>query len=104
MDTSRSGRLPPDVTGFVVSISAKTQFRRLHLLGACHRVPGLDYKDFEMLGDSPPDPSLYDAHCAQCWAGGRKPPEPESEDEEVMDGDTSSSESSEPRPKKFDSI
>ena len=74
MSTAGSGRLPEEATGYVGSISAKTKVRRLHFLGACHRVPGLDYLDFELLGSEVPDCSLYDAYCAQCWAAGKGPP------------------------------
>ena len=94
MDTSGSGRLPPKVTGYVVSISTKKHVRRLHFLGGCHRVPGIDYLDYEQMGEHVPDPDTYDAYCGQCWAGGEGPPRAPGA-EEVENGDTSSSEDSE---------
>ena len=49
------GMLPDGVAGYVVSVSRKQGFRRLHLLGACQRVPGLSYRDFEEYGlERPP--------------------------------------------------
>ncbi len=43
--------------------------RRLHYLGACHRVPGLDYLDYEELGPNMPDEDSYDLVCRSCWPG-----------------------------------
>ena len=88
------GRFPSGVTGYAVSISGCQRIRRLHFMGACFRVPGLDYLDFEILGDSIPNSDLYDVYCGQCWAGGEGPPRA-LDAEEVEDGDTSSSEDSE---------
>ena len=46
--------------GYVVSISTKKQFRRLHYWGQCHRAPGVDDFSFEEYGDSVPMPEFYD--------------------------------------------
>ncbi len=70
----RDGRLPQEVSGFVVSISKKRGYRRLHLIGRCHRVPGIDYTDFEELGAAMPEPSKYDGVCGQCWRDGARGP------------------------------
>ncbi len=64
---SHRARLPSDAVGYVVSISGKRLFRRLHRLGGCHRVPGVDYREFELLGVDFPPSTAYDGHCAQCW-------------------------------------
>ncbi len=73
-------RLPSDAKGYVVSISKKTGYRRLHALGRCYRVPGVDYAQFELLGEEPPAERLYDGYCAQCWkAGSAVPLKPPSE-------------------------
>ena len=58
--------LPRDVVGYVVSISKKTRFRRLHHLGSCHRVPGVHYHEFEQLGVSQPTETCYDDVCQNC--------------------------------------
>ncbi len=60
-------RLPTEVTGYVVSITGRSRYRRLHLLGKCHRVPGVDYVDYELLGPDLPGPEAYHGHCGQCW-------------------------------------
>ena len=55
---------------YVVSIQGKSGFRRLHLVGACFRVPGVDYLQYELLGPNLPSPSAYHASCRNCWPGG----------------------------------
>ena len=64
-----SPRVPAEVidyTGhYVVSVSARTRFRRLHCVGQCWRRPGQDYKEFELVEDLSAD--RYDAICKDCW-------------------------------------
>jgi hypothetical protein len=70
--TSSTGLLPTSEKGYVVSVSRKTGFRRLHYLGACRSVPGIHYMVYEWLGEALPSENAYDDHCRQCWrAGGR---------------------------------
>ena len=65
-----SSSVPPELVGkHVVSIGKKSGFRCLHLLGACHRVPGLHYADFQVF-DTRPGEHEYQDHCKQCWPGG----------------------------------
>ncbi len=71
---TKDGRLPAGVHGYVVSIGRKSGFRRLHLIGRCHRIPGIDYTLFEELGSQMPPPAWYDGVCGQCWRGGRGAP------------------------------
>ena len=66
-EASESEEREPPKKGYVVSFSRKRKLRRLHWLGKCHRFPGLDYKNWAYLGEAPPDASLYDAKCLQCW-------------------------------------
>ncbi len=47
----------------------KRRTRRLHYLGACHRVPGIDYLDYEELGPHLPSEDAYVLVCKNCWAG-----------------------------------
>ena len=62
-----SDTLPADLIGqFSVSIGAKSNFRRLHLLGSCFRVPGLHYSDFEIFSERPAA-DKYNDFCRQCW-------------------------------------
>jgi hypothetical protein len=59
--------LPAEFLGkFAVSISSKTSRRCLHLLGACHRIPGLHYSEFRIFDERPAEEE-YHAHCLQCW-------------------------------------
>ncbi len=66
-DGAQSDKVPPGEQGYCVSITKKTHHRRLHYVGRCHRVPGIDYADFEWWGQELPGPSFYDAVCKQCW-------------------------------------
>ncbi len=59
--------VPVQERGYVVSLSTKTGFRRLHFAGACHRVPGVHYAAFEWLGPVLPSADQYDDYCAKCW-------------------------------------
>ena len=45
----------------------KDGFRRLHRLGQCRLVPGIDYLHFEELGTDLPEAGLYDCYCCWCW-------------------------------------
>ena len=55
------------LSGYVIMISGKKQPRRLHLFGACYRLPGVDYIDFEDRGQTLPSVHEYDDYCHQCW-------------------------------------
>ena len=55
---------------YFVSTTGSARKRRLHLGGACWRVPGKDYATFEEFGDSQPSASMYHAACRQCFPDG----------------------------------
>ena len=55
----------PAMGDFIVSL--RRGFRRLHRTGDCHLVPGVDYKDFRVLGSSRPSCEHYDAACKFCF-------------------------------------
>ncbi len=59
--------MPATEHGYVISIASKTGFRRLHFLGACPRVPGVHFLDYELCGNQAPAADEYDDHCRQCW-------------------------------------
>ncbi len=59
--------LPESERGYVISVSSKTGYRRLHYLGACCRVPGVHYVQYELYGRETPKEGDYDDHCRQCW-------------------------------------
>ena len=79
--------LPAEFVGqYAVSISGKSKHRCLHLLGGCHRSPGLHYEDFELF-DSRPEDSLYHKVCGQCW---KTEPKGDAGDESGTESDSSS--------------
>ena len=57
----------PQLGHFIVSIRQGSRVRTLHLLGACHRVPGKDYREWLACGGERPPPSAYTQACRQCW-------------------------------------
>ncbi len=67
IDHVPESRVPAGEQGYCISITKKTHHRRLHYVGRCHRVPGIDYADFEWWGQDLPSSSLYHAVCKQCW-------------------------------------
>ncbi len=69
--------------GYVISISAKKRLRRLHLMGACHMLPGLDYTNYVVVGDKCPSNDQYDDYCRHCWRGEAQP-----KPEETASGDS----------------
>ena len=56
----------PPVGAFVASVSSR-RFRRLHKVGSCPMVPGVDYGNFEFLGLSRPKADTFGAHCKRCF-------------------------------------
>ena len=80
------------IKGYVTSVSGKRKLGRLHFVGLCHRVPGVDYLDFVGHGEVQPQDSLYDDYCHQCWKSG--PPQWRGEDSVAIESETSSSGSS----------
>ena len=60
----------PGLGSFVISITGSTKHKRLHLVGACYRIPGVHYLDFTVLGTEVPDASEYHVACKQCFKGG----------------------------------
>ncbi len=85
--------VPKIGTGYVVSVSGKRKLRRLHRWGWCHRVPGVDYRQFVEYGDRCPEPQFYDDYCHQCWRGDDRPTAgiDAEEDQSVATEDESSS-------------
>ena len=56
----------PPVGAFVASVSGRS-FRRLHKVGSCPMVPGVDYVNFEFLGMARPKSDTFDAYCKRCF-------------------------------------
>ena len=56
----------PPVGAFVASVSGRS-LRRLHKVGSCPMVPGVDYGNFEFLGMAMPKADAFDAYCKRCF-------------------------------------
>ncbi len=54
------------------------------MIGACHRIPGVHYLEFEEFGDDMPGPHQYDTYCRSCW--GNEQQDEEAELESDSDG------------------
>ena len=57
----------------MVSIVGRRAVRRLHHLALGGRLPGKDYKEYVLYGDTCPSANLYDVVCKQCWKEGLAP-------------------------------
>ena len=79
---------PPPPPGFVVSVTRRGKFRRLHLVEACRLTPGVHYMDYEVWGDIMPGEGDVHAVCARCLAQG-KPTAPQ-EPPDVISASSSS--------------
>jgi len=79
----------PDI-GYVISIRPRSGFRRLHLLGACPRKPGVDYLRYVQMGTKCPPAEEFNDYCKQCW---RESVPVTALAQEDSDGSTSSSSS-----------
>ena len=69
MDSMVDDEMPP-LGHFIISIRRGSMIRTFHLLGACHRTPGADYREWVTCGDTRPAPSEYTQACRQCWPRG----------------------------------
>ena len=65
LETHESLDLP--LGTYVVSVSSRSEFRRLHVTGGCPRVPGQHYANFEVLGTSEPSVHSFHARCLHCF-------------------------------------
>ena len=59
---------------YVVSLRGRGLIRKLHVIGGCHRIPGVDYAEFQMLGTEQPESRAYGSFCKQCWPSGLESP------------------------------
>ena len=58
---------PPPLGVFVISIQARSGFRRLHKVGECSLRPGIHYGRFRSLGAVAPSLTDFDARCKLCF-------------------------------------
>lgn len=79
---------------FVCSIVGRSSTKTLHKVGECHRLPGIHYHRFEVLGEDVPCTSKYHKTCSICFPDDSKLISVEDTDssEGVSSSDSSSSE------------
>ncbi len=84
-------KVPAEVAGYVVSIvkRGRLEHRKLHYLGLCHLVPGVDYLRFEELGMTRPPIDEYDSVCSRCWPEGKTTEEKVDGSSEISEGESS---------------
>ena len=80
---------------YVVSTVGRSNRKTLHRVGECHRVPGIHFSNFEVIGDNPPEPELYHHACMICFPRGAVQEEPETDGSSSGDVSSSDTESGE---------
>ena len=78
---------------YVVSIIGRSKRRALHRVGECHRVPGVHYFHYEIIGSEPPALDRFHQSCKICFPRGTSE-HSDSESAELGSDDCSSSDSS----------
>ena len=79
------------VGSYIVAISHRGLFRRLHFSGSCWRIPGVHHHQFEWLGDVLP--TNVNGRCLNCFPASAAPAQaPEAPEDESSDSSASSSE------------
>ena len=58
------------VQGYVISVTRGGRHRKLHHVGSCRFVPGVDYRQYEIYGDVMPGMSEMDSRCSWCFGRG----------------------------------
>ena len=58
------------VQGYVISVTRGGRHRKLHHVGSCRFVPGVDYRQYEVYGDVMPGMSEMDSRCSWCFGRG----------------------------------
>ena len=80
---------------YILSVVGRSRTKTLHRMGECHRVPGVHYSKFEVVGDNPPAASQFHRSCLVCFPRGTGAGEDESsgeaDDVEVTSSDSSTS-------------
>lgn len=78
---------------YVMSVVGRGNRKTLHRVGECHRVPGLHYARFEVVGNEPPCTDTFRQSCSVCFPRGLAEGGEESS-EDWNEEDVSSSDSS----------
>ena len=80
---------------YVLSVIGRSERRTLHRVGECHRVPGVHYVKFQVVGNDPPDNKEFHRSCKICFPRGMQNAgeisESSPEADELSSSDTSTS-------------
>eukprot|EP00435_Cladocopium_sp_Y103_P049064 s1069_g14.t1 len=78
---------------YVLSIWGRGDRKTLHRVGECHRVPGVHYSKYEVVGNEPPESDRFHQSCRICFPRGTTEDVSDSEasDEEASSSDSSTS-------------
>ena len=80
---------------YVLSVIGRSERKTLHRVGECHRVPGVHYVKYQLVGNDPPDAKEFHRSCRACFPRGLhaevEVSEESREDDEVSSSDTSTS-------------
>ena len=88
---------------YVMSLVGRSRKRTLHQVGACYRKPGLDYRDFVVIGENRPVLAVGEKACGSCF-GARDKAASECEEElEDISSVSSSSDLASTDPEQSDS-
>ena len=77
---------------YILSVVGRSKRRTLHVIGGCYRVPGVDYRDFVVVGDVRPQLAEGERLCAVCFNPREKAAVESGAEEEAMSSGSSSSE------------
>ena len=99
---AEQARAQPEVApwGFVVSITRGGRHRKLHHVGSCGRLPGVDYKDFEVFGDTMPENKVLGSMCQWCFGTTALPATEASDIESFASSSSSEGEAAKPAAKR----
>ena len=92
--TPKVKELAPHGT-YVLSVIGRSERKTLHRIGECHRVPGVHYVKYQVVGNDPPEAKEFHRSCRVCFprrsqideGGSDESPE----DDELSSSDTSTS-------------
>ena len=64
-----ASRIPDGEVGYVLSLvrRGRRMHKKLHYLGQCHLVPGVDYLRYDWIGPQRLGAEFYDSVCTRCW-------------------------------------
>ena len=86
---------------YVLSVVGRSKKRTLHQVGGCYRIPGVDYRDYVVVGDVRPELCTGERLCGTCFGRADKivseaemVPSDESSSTELMTSDPDESDSS----------